>query len=289
LRVSRGAILAVIAMIAIVSIVGSAASTYYLFLPKSITTLPASTITQTTAETITAIAPTTTTQTLVQTITSTSSILLGPLEVDSLNYSTGLELELATNASQIFSNPRSPNESGSILVVVSLFNTLQTNNNLTAPQDWPLPGLSPGACSAYNEPLGIAVMKGYYTMSNITSGQPLSLFAPSYCPVYVSPAFFVFDPKSNYVRMISAPQSSVSLLTSSTSTLTVTNIIRDNNPLGNAERAIPLSGYCCRDLPGPQNCTCYTSGSIPFETGTYTVAGGDEWGDLVLLHFNVLP
>jgi hypothetical protein len=276
-------------MIVLVSILGSAASTYYLFVPKSITTLPASTITQTTEQTVTAIAPTTTTETLVQTITSTSSILLAPIEVDSLNHSTGLELELATNASEIFSHPDLPNESGAILVVVSLFNTLQTNNNLTAPQDWPLPGLSPGACSAFNEPFGIAVMKGYYTKANITSGEPLSLFAPTSCPIYISPAYFVFDPKSNYVRMISVPQSSVSLLTTSTSTLTVTEITRDNNPLGDAERAIPLNGYCCTDLPGPPDCACFTFGSIPFAIGTYTVVGGDEWGDLVLLHFNVLP
>ena len=134
-------------------------------MPKSITTLPASTITQTTEQTVTAIAPTTTTETQVQTITSTSSILLAPLEVDTINYTTGLELQLATNASQIFSSPKFANESRTILVVVSLFNTLETNNNLTAPQDWPIPNLSPGVCSAYNEPFGIVVMKGYYTRS----------------------------------------------------------------------------------------------------------------------------
>ena len=204
MRISRGVILAAIAIIVFVSILGSAASTYYLFVPKSITTLPPTTITQMTQETVTAIAPTTTTEILVQTITSTSSILLAPIEVDSLNYSTG-SVELATNASEIFSHPNMSNESGAILIVVSLFNTLQINNNLTAPQDWPLPGLSPGACSAFNEPFGIAVLKGYYTRSNITSGVPLSLFAPTSCPVYVSPAYFVFDPKSTYVRIILCP------------------------------------------------------------------------------------
>jgi len=270
-------------MIAIVSIVGSAASTYYLFLPKSITTLPASTITQTMEDTVTAIAP----LTVIQTVTQSTTILLSSMEINMLNNSTGLELDLATNTSLIFSNPSSDNESGTILIVISLFNTLQTNNSLPAPQDWRLGDLSPGVCSAFNEPFGIEVMKGYYTNSNVTSGQPLPLFAPSFCHIYAPPAYFVFGPKSDNANLISYPQNFSSLITSST--LTLARITHDNSPLGDAERAIPLNGYCCRDLPGPQNCTCYTPGSIPFETGTYTVAGGDEWGDLVLLHFNVLP
>ena len=89
--------------------------------------------------------------------------------------------------------------------------------------------------------------------------------------------------------MESGPKSSVSVLVTSTSTLTVTKITRDNNPLGDAERVIPLSGYCCSEVESAGNCTCMTFDSIPFETGIYTVAGGDEWGDLVLLHFSVLP
>lgn len=267
---------------------GSSFGTYLLLVPKSITTLPATTVTMTTQDTVTAIAPTTTTQTTVQTVVQTSSIYLSPQAVDSLNTTSGLQLELALNTSVIFAHPVANNESGAILVLVSLLNTLATSNNLTASNGWALPDLSPGMCSDYNQPFGIDVMKGYYTSSNVSSASPLQLFAPSFCPVYFPPAYFVFDPKSNYVNTVSSPRTSIQLVTSSTSTFTRTTLTENVNPLGDAEREIPLSGYCCTEVPNA-NGTSFTYGSIPFTVGTYTVAGGDEWGDLVLLHFTVLP
>lgn len=270
-KFSRKLTIAIVAVIVLISIVGSAASTYFLLVPKSITTVP-STIIQTTEQLITAVLPTTVTQTTIETITQTSSIYLSPEEADVLNQSSGLQLELATNVSVIFANPQSQNESHAILVLVSLLNTLVTSNNLSSAQDWPLTGLSAGYCSNYNQPFGIDIFQGYYTKENVTSASPLSLFAPQYCPVYFPPNFFVFDPKSNYVNEVSMQKSSAA-----------------TNPLGDAEREIPLSGYCCTESLGTQNCTCMTYGAIPFEVGTYTIAGGDEWGDLVLLHFTVLP
>jgi len=288
MKFSRALLVVVIVIVVLISIMGSAVSTFFLFVPRSITTLPASTITETTQDTVTAVAPTTVTQTLVKTIVQTSSIFLSPEEVQSLNSTSGLQLELATNVSVIYVHPQFPNESGGILVLISLLNTLSTSNNLSAAQDWPLPDLSPGMCSNYNQPFGIDVMNGYYTSTNISNASPLPLFAPSFCPVYFPPAFFVFDPKSNYVNMESSPATSILLVTNSTSTITMTSTRQNTNPLGDAEREIPLNGYCCTEVPNSAG-TSFTYGSIPFQVGTYTIAGGDEWGDLVLMHFTVLP
>ncbi len=287
MKFSRSAPLAV-AIIILISILGSAASTYILFIPKSITTLPASTITETTQDIVTAVVPTTLTQIQVQTVVQTSSIYLSPEEVESLNSTSGLQLELATNVSVIYTHPQFPNESSGILVLISLFNTLATSNNLSAAEEWALPDLSPGLCSNYNQPFGIDVMKGYYTSSNITSSTPLPLFAPSFCPVYFPPAFFVFDPKSNYVNTVSSPKTSILLVTNYSSTFTRTSTTQYTNPLGDAEREIPLSGYCCTEVPNAEG-TGFTYRSIPFTEGTYTIAGGDEWGDLLLMHFTVMP
>jgi hypothetical protein len=271
-KFSRELTIAVVALIILIAISGSAASTYFLLVPKSITTLAGSTATQTTVSLVTALVPTTTTQTTVETVVETSSIYLSPEAAEYTNQTSGLELELATNVSVIFAKPQFSNESHAILVMVSLLNTLVSPNNLTAARNWPLPDLAPGLCSDYNQPFGIDIMKGYYTRANITSASPLQLFAQQYCPVYFPPAYFVFDPKSNYVNTVSQKNTS-----------------EYTNPLGDAEREIPLSGYCCTDVIGTKNCTCITYGAIPFQVGTYTVAGGDEWGDLVLLHFSVLP
>ena len=243
-------------------------------------------------ETVTEIAPITLTetreQTLLQTVVQTSSIYVSSQKADALNYSSGLQLELALNTSVIFEQPRDENESGALLVSMSLFNTLGKNNNLSATQNWPLPDLSSGACSSYDQPFGIDVMYGYYTISNVTSASPLPLFTPSFCPVYFPPAFFVFDPNSDYINTVSIPRTSIQLVTNSTVTLTRTSILEYTTPQGNDQREIPLSGYCCT-VTRQENCLCYTYGLIPFEVGTYTIADGDEWGDLVLMHFIVMP
>jgi len=279
--------LAVVAIIVLITVLGSATSTYFLFVPKSITTLPASTVTQTTQQLVTALVPTTVTQTAVETVVQTSSIYLSPEQVEYVNQVTGLQLQLATNVSVIFSNPHFKNESGAILVLISLFNTLPTVNNITAAKNWALSDLSAGMCSNFNQPYGIEIMQGYYTKSNVTSATPLPLFQAAYCPVYFPPAFFLFDPQSFYVNTIAFPKTSVS------TTISSPGLANESGPhitpLGDAEREIPLVGYCCTELLGTQNCTCITYGQIPFAVGTYTVAGGDEWGDLVLLHFTVLP
>jgi hypothetical protein len=284
LQNSRGATLATVCIIVLASVLGTAATTYYVFLPRTITT-ELSTVTDTTLNNVTEIAPITTTQVLLVTSTRTATEVMSPVEISSFNRSSHLIIQLAMNSSTIFVTPLTANESAAILIMVSLYNTLPTDNNLSSSQAWPVSGLLAGPCSTY-KPIGIAVMKGFYTSANISEGQPLHLFQQLFCPAYFPAAFYIFGPTSDYVRMISGPQASLSRTLNSS---TMTSTSQNSNPLGDMEAVIPLNGSCCREIPGPQNCTCFVFSSIPFSTGTYTVAGGDEWGDLVILHFFVLP
>lgn len=276
LRFSRGATIATIIVIALASIVGTAATTYYLLLPQSLTT-QFSTITHTAVSNVTEIAPVTTTQFLTVTNTRTSTEAMTPVAISTFNKTNGLTIQLAMNTSTIFANPLSADESGGILIMISLYNTLPTANNLSSSQAWPISGLLAGPCSGY-KPIGVAIMKGSYSAGNITQGQPLPLFEQIYCPAYFPAEYYIFGPTSDYVRMYSKPNSP-----------SPSSIAQSSNPLGDMEAVVALNGACCRQLPGPQNCSCYVYASIPFATGTYTVVGGDEWGDLAILHFFVMP
>ncbi|MFI5419662.1 MAG: hypothetical protein ACHQ1H_01705 [Nitrososphaerales archaeon] len=245
-------------------------------MPQSLTT-QFSTITHTSVSNVTEIAPVTTTQFLTVTSTKTSTEAMMPVAISAVNRSNGLTMQLAMNTSTVFANPLSVNQSGGILIMISLYNTLPTANNLSSSQAWPIAGLLAGPCSGY-KPIGIAVMKGFYSPGNISQGQPLHLFQQIYCPAYFPAQYYIFGPTSDYVRMFSKPNSPAP-----------SNVSQNSNPLGDMEAVVSLSGSCCRQLPGPQNCSCYIYSPIPFSTGTYTVVGGDEWGDLAILHFFVLP
>ncbi len=199
--------------------------------------------------------------------TSTTSITTGinyPTFVQSnetKNSGLGLELSLSLN-STLFAQGQE------ISINITEYNTLQSNNTLAREDNWSVSGLSLGPCSG-NLPIGFEVFPGYYSTSNITqapASQAIRLYQPG---VYSCPALFfvnsyAFQPNSDIASI----------------------------------------GYQCTPAP------CYSpitiSGSIAFNgswsggdengggavhnplgTGFYTVVGGDEWGQLILLHFVV--
>ena len=114
MKFSRGVLFAVVAVIVLISVAASASTTYLLFLPKSTATIHSQAPQMTVQETVTEIAPITLTetkeQTILQTIVQTSSIYVSSQKADALNYSSGLQLELALNTSVIFEQPREENE-----------------------------------------------------------------------------------------------------------------------------------------------------------------------------------
>lgn len=143
----------------------------------------------------------------------------------------------------------------------SLTNMLSTLNNVTFAYQWPVKGLVSGVpCLQY--PLGVAVLRGYYTAQNISAGTTLDMFKPgppTTCPVtYLQ--YLVFQPESSNVQVNSNMKLQMNV-------------------------TITISGYWTgfwNPPPGSPPATFHE-----FEAGTYTVVTGDEWGNLVLLHFSV--
>ena len=167
-----------------------------------------------------------------------------------------LELSLSLNATSI-----RPGQS--VNVSLGEWNQLAQLNNVTAESDWALRGLSLGPCGTINYPMGIALFSGHYTASNISSATPLQLDAPGVysCPMIMSVHDYSFHPLS----------STADVYGSCTPGYCFTMKVASTNS---------VSGY-------------WSGGSSPdggfraLPQGAYTVAAGDEWGSLALLHFTV--
>jgi hypothetical protein len=141
---------------------------------------------------------------------------------------------------------------------LSLTNMLTTTNDIPSGRTSAIAGLYwPGdICSTadYNEPLGIAIFKGSFSNGNISSGTPLFLLNPQThsCPSPPQVSTWSFRPMSAVA----------------------------NDVLLNAN--FSTNGYW-------SGADAYGNGAIfvHFNPGHYTVAIGDEWGDLLLLEFEV--
>lgn len=184
--------------------------------------------------------------------TSTSSAVVRSL--------SGLNLSLSLGSNLI-----SPGRS--VTVSLDEWNTLSTMNVVPSASDWPLPGLALGPCGN-NLPIGVEIAQGFYTSANISSAQSLQLNRPGMygCPViFTRISSYSFEPNSDEAAAMGSCSA---------------------NPCFTAR------------IDWTTNTTGYwTSGALlklaspafsNFTQGEYTVAGGDEWGALVILHFIVV-
>jgi hypothetical protein len=211
------------------------------------------------------------------------------------NSTLGLELLLSVNSTTI------PSEDA-ISISASVVNTLPTSNNLTASDDWAIQGLSSGSCDPQGnstdklfDPVGMTVFRGSYGLQNLSdAGRPLFVWAIVSCP-----ADFVFVGNQTYIQ---TNVTSFSLLPGS-----------DNGTYagfygvpGPQPPPVCNSGICTY----PPNSETYAKGVFPTRmisggaiyaaNGTgfynslgsalpsnYTLVAGDEWGQIVLAHFEV--
>lgn len=174
-----------------------------------------------------------------------------PLAISTVNAADSLNLTMTLNATSIL-------QGQSIEVTIGDSNVLNTTNTVTASSNWPLL-LSLGPCSPGIYPMGLAIFKGYYTSSNISTAESLKLYQPGAyaCPTYVLLiASYTFQPLSD-MAIVNVPNPSFNLSMSA---------------------GVTADGYWAGT--SAKNFTA-------FPPGTYTVAGGDEWGQLVILHFDV--
>ncbi len=189
-----------------------------------------------------------------------------PISVSSLNKTasvsstvSGLELSLSLNSVQL-------QRGQSIGATVTIFNSPGTVNNVSAAANWPIKGLTTGACGTLNDPVGFALFQGYYTLQNISSaGTPLELYYPGVynCPATFNVKYYLFQPHSY------------------SATIGVTPSFGPQTPYP-ITASVGANGSWTGSAVNGQS-----AGHHLFTPGIYTVVAGDEWGDILILYFVV--
>lgn len=189
------------------------------------------------------------------TVSTNTTSNMPPGSQASVIASSGLRLTLSISSTEL---PAGQN----ITVKVDLSNNRTTSNRLAQASAWPIEGLTTSdLCLNYYYPFGYGIIEGYYSLGNLSSSTPLYLFNPTiitFCAAGATISYYLFEPSSNFAT---------------------TNT--DARPLPMND-SFSTSGYwTCNSL-------IYNSGVFyHFGRGTYTVVAGDEWGNIVLLHFTV--
>ena len=176
----------------------------------------------------------------------------------------GLRLSLSVNPSVIYSG-------GTVTVSISDFNTLPTSNTPTITGAPAVNGitLTLGPCSQL--PLGFGIFEGYYNEGNLSSASPLDIFRPGVvysCPAEFNIAYFSFSPQSDDISLYSLQPSGSGTTTVPTRMWTNPDAFTEN-----------FSGYW----------TVQDQAFHQFRPGAYTIVGGDDYGQLEIIHFYVQP
>ncbi|MGA2665903.1 MAG: hypothetical protein ABSF83_13265 [Nitrososphaerales archaeon] len=164
----------------------------------------------------------------------------------------GLQVRLSVNATVV--RPGQP-----FTITASEFNELATTSNVSAADGWAAQGLELGPCGhSYGPdqgPLGVAVYQGRYTVANVSQAQPLGIYGSATCPQYMRlMTGFLFEPMSDLAYVLPSF----------------------------GDSPTPISGSVTVGLQYANY-----AGGRPLSPGTYSVVGGDEWGDLVFLYVTV--
>ena len=204
------------------------------------------------------------TTTPTSTVSTTTSEATGSLN--------GLRLTLSVDPSEVYSG-------GSVNVSLSDFNTLASTSSppIVGPPTVGKTTLMLGPCNQL--PLGIGIYQGNYGSGNISQATPLDLAQPGLvyaCPVEFNVAYFSFTGLSDEITLYSPQPSGQGNTTVPTQMWTRPDAFAEN-----------FSGYWT-----VQNQTCDFSCVGVFHQflpGVYTVVGGDDWGQLMIVHFSVRP
>ena len=216
----------------------------------------------------------TSTQVSVVTTTQTTTNRLGELAQGESIGASGIGLSLAINSTVIRPN-------GTISLTVDEFNALSVPVNISASSQWMVQGLSEG-CPSF-VPDGFGVLRGYYTPDNVSDGRLLNIFSPPmFCPV--AHVYNVTNGVSgrlvnltSYSFLPHSDNASYFVYYVPDNTLNVTKGIFGPDQMG----GFPLT------ISATSESTSHDSlGSAA--PATYTVVAGDEWGNLVVLHFSVV-
>jgi hypothetical protein len=178
---------------------------------------------------------------------------------ETTNATIGLEFIISINPTIVGSGD-------ALDITMTVRNTLSTVDNVTGESDWnnsqvsDLSTIHPGCLFLVWD--NFVILKGYYTYSNITSAsRPLWLIprnGVSTCPALYF-HIFSFQPRSSNVTIIYQG-------------------LQFGVPNFNFTSISQIKGYYPTALS-----------LAPFPLGVYTLAAGDEWGQLAIVNFRVTP
>ena len=146
-----------------------------------------------------------------------------------------------------------PAANQSVFMAAWVNNTSNDFSNVTAADQWPLPGLQYDPCGQ-GTPFGIGVLAGYYSSLNVSIGTALALpVEPVNCLISSTPrpVAFLFEPQSSTIIA--------------------------KSPAGVTETSYTVNTSYSGYLSGGK--------LVPF-SGVYTVFLADEWGDALVTHFS---
>ena len=172
-------------------------------------------------------------------------------------------------------------EGEDVAITATLFNPLPQNNNVSVSSDWPFYGLSMydenwPPC-AYYSPLELVVLEGNYSLSQMRETPTGPLFEDSCMESYTINSFnFQPDNDSVYVTGKSSESLNVSTYGPVDASVTVTT----NGYWDNSSSIAYSPDYGSSGLG-------FLAAQHPFVPGVYTIAVGDEWGELVVFHLTV--
>jgi hypothetical protein len=162
---------------------------------------------------------------------------------------SGLQLTIAISSTSLEPN-------GSLSFNVSMNNPTSNQITLANASEWYLGTLS-WPCNGGAIPYGMAAFRGHYTLGNVLSAGNALRFALSSCHFNSTPARFSIKPTSAFEPPYVLNDSRIYAIDGGYL-----------NKGGSVEQSVNTLGS---SRPGP-----------------YTLAVGDEWGDLVLVHFSVI-
>lgn len=156
-------------------------------------------------------------------------------------------------------------------VSISDFNSADTSENVSVAAKWPISNLTLYACGTLDFPFGVAIIKGNYDEGNLSSGATLQVVegGPQSCQSGPNFTNYYFEPNSDKATLSGGCVSSSSC----------------EQPFYMSQ-TIVISGYWTGGVPVPMEPTA-PSILHPLQPGEYTVVGGDEWGEVAILHFVV--
>ncbi len=183
------------------------------------------------------------------------AIVIFNSSASALNSSSGLTLSLQLSLA--------PGNSSKLQVRVDLFNTQQAENTVGAANSWPVSNDSVRDICV-NHIVGYVLYQGHYDFGNFTAGSPLALDptnTQTLCPAPSSSVYYSFQANSDNATIQGASAF----------------------PSGGATRTISVSDSLSGYWTGNRTSSSFDS----FLPGIYSVAAMDQWGQVVVLQFEV--